>query len=243
MLLEVIIRKSFRRCLVFLRRLMLVAGVLLAIMIALAFTDVPFWACYHLGTSGTSLNGKPDYIVVMGAGGMPGPEGLMRCYVAAEAAKTWPDAKVIVALPTLPEYFSDSHTHRMYREMVLRGVDSTRFLFEIDGTNTFSQASGIALLVGRPDTCRMLVITSPEHMYRAVKVFRKAGFAHAGGIPAFETGLDESLLLTQAERGGETISPDRLPGLRYNMWNYLKYEINFLREVVAIAWYWINGWI
>lgn len=243
MLLTVAIRRLLRQCLVCLRRLMLAAGIVFAVMIALAFTDIPFWACYHLGTSGTSLHGKPDYIVVMGAGGMPGPEGLMRCYVAAEAAKTWPDAKVIVALPTLPEYFNDSHTRRMYREMVLRGVDSTRFLFEIDGTNTHTQALGIARLIGRPDTCNMLIISSPEHMYRAVRVFRKAGFARAGGIPAFETGLDESLLLTQAEKEKEVVSPDRLPGLRYNLWNYLKYEIDFMREAVAIAWYRINGWI
>lgn len=225
------------------KRMLLITGVVAAVFVALAFTDLPYWGCYYLGTSQTELSSDPDYIVVMGAGGMPGPEGLMRCYVAADVAKAWPQARVIIAMPTLPGYFNDSHTHRMYREMVLRGVDSTRFLFEISGTNTRSQALGIATMVGGHDTCSVLIVTSPEHMYRAVKVFRKAGFAAAGGVPSFETGLDESLLLTDAERDGKSISPDRLPGLRYNLWNYLKYEIDFLREIIAIGWYWLNGWI
>lgn len=225
------------------RRVVIIAGVFFMILLVLAFTDWPFMACYRLGTAGTALEGNPDYIVVMGAGGMPGAEGLMRCYYASEAAAYWPDARIIIALPTLPEYFSESHTRRMYHEMVLRGVDSTRFLYEITGTNTRSQALAIAVMTGRPDTCRMLIVTSPEHMYRAVRVFRKAGFAAAGGVPSFGTDLEESLLLTDKEKSGEVLSPDRLPGLRYNLWNYLKYEINFIREVIAISWYWLNGWI
>lgn len=224
-------------------RVAVVAGIVFMILIGLAFTDWPFMACYRLGTAGTELNGAPDYIVVMGAGGMPGAEGLIRCYYAAEAAEAWPEARVIIALPTLPEYFDESHTRRMYNEMVLRGVDSTRFLFEITGTNTRSQALAIAAITGRPDTCRLLIVTSPEHMYRAVRVFRKAGFGAAGGVPSFGTNIDESLLLTRKEKSGEALSPDRMPGFRYNLWNYLKYEINFIREVIAISWYWLNGWI
>lgn len=240
---SVFIIRCARRLVLCIKKMLLITGVIATVLLALAFTDLPWWGCYYLGTSQTALHSDPDYIVVMGAGGMPGPEGLMRSYVASIAAREWPRARVIIALPTLPDYFNDSHTHRMYREMVLRGVDSTRFLFEISGTNTRSQALGIAKMVGRHDTCSVLVVTSPEHMYRAVKVFRKAGFAAAGGAPSFEAGLDEALLLTEAERDGQSVSPDRLPGLRYNLWNYLKYEIDFLRETVAIGWYWLNGWI
>ena len=232
-----------RRLMFWIKRMLLVAGAVALLLLALAFTDLPYWGCYYLGTSRTALNGDPDYIVVMGAGGMPGPEGLLRTYVASEAARHWPRARVVIALPTLPEYFTESHTHRMYREMVHRGVDSTRFLFEITGTNTRSQALGIARMIGEHDTCSVLIVTSPGHMYRAVGAFRKVGFAAAGGIPALEAGLDESLLLTDAEKESEILSPDRFPGLRYNLWNYLKYEIDFVREVIAIGWYWLHGWI
>lgn len=219
------------------------SGLLFLLAVGLALTDLPFWGCYHLAVTGTALEADPHYIVVMGAGGMPGPEGLMRCHTAARAAETYPCAKVVIAMPTLPQYFASSHTHSMYREMVLRGVDSTRFLFETTGTNTRDQALGVASLVKRPDTARVLIVSSPEHLYRAVRAFRKAGFAMAGGRPAFESGIDEDLLITEAEKKQGFLAPNRMPGLRYNLWNYMKLEIDFMREVVAIGWYKWKGWI
>ena len=58
----------------------------------------------------------------------------------------------------------------------------------------------------------------------------------------FEKAIDEELLVKKKK--GE-IKPSDLKGLglRYNMWNYLKYEITVLRELCAIAWYRIRGWI
>lgn len=220
-----------------------VAGIIFLTAIALAFTDLPFWGCYHLAVSGTALEGEPDYIVVLGAGGMPGAEGFMRCHTASLAAKAHPKAFVVIALPTLPQYFSNSHTYRMYREMVFRGVDSTRFLFEIAGTNTHEQALGVAQLSNRPDTCSVLIISSPEHLFRAVRTFRKAGFGKTGGRPAFESGIEANLLITESERQQGLVSPNRLPSLRYNLWNYLKLEIDFVRELAAIGWYKANGWM
>ena len=92
--------RFFKSVFRFLRGLIMVAGVVAVLMLVLSFTSLPFWAYYRLGTA-SPLKCTPDFIVVMGAGGMPGAEGLMRCYYAAEMANHYPEAKVIIALPTL----------------------------------------------------------------------------------------------------------------------------------------------
>ncbi|MCF8228470.1 MAG: YdcF family protein [Bacteroidales bacterium] len=226
-----------------LRYLVLTLGVAFLLMIILSFTEQPFWAYYWLGTHNSELEESPDYVVVMGAGGMPSPEGLMRCYYASKAAETFPESKIIIALPTLEEYFYVSHTYKMFKEIHKRGIDSTRFLFEIDGTNTRTQAVEIAEMIPSRDTAALMIITSPEHMYRSVLTFRKMGFKEVGGVPSFEDALDEELLFDKEERKKKIKSLDRNVSLRYNMWNYLKYEISIIRESIAIAYYWVRGWI
>ncbi|MCF8388398.1 MAG: hypothetical protein K9G47_10990, partial [Bacteroidales bacterium] len=89
----------------------------------------------------------------------------------------------------------------------------------------------------------LMIITSPEHMYRSVLTFRKMGFKEVGGVPSFEDALDEELLFDKEERKKKIKSLDRNVSLRYNMWNYLKYEISIIRESIAIAYYWVRGWI
>lgn len=238
---------SFRKTLRILRRTlkitMITMGIITTIMIILSFTDQPYWAYYWLGTHNSELQEEPEYIVVMGAGGMPSPQGLMRCYYAAGAAKLFPDTKLIIALPTLKEYFYVSHPYNMFIEISRRGIDSTRFIFEIKGTNTFEQAREIAGMIDRKDTTDLLIITSPDHMLRSVLTFKKFGFREVGGIPSFEDTMDEDLLLTEEERRQLIKSPDRNITLRYNMWNYLKYEISVIREMFALAYYKIRGWI
>lgn len=232
--------KLFYKCF---RNLLLWFGGLFLVLLLLSFTDVPFKAFFWLGTHQTKLKHTPDYIVVMGAGGMPGPEGLIRCYYAAQAAKQFPEAKIIIALPTLRKWLPQSHTMAMYREMVLRGVDSTRFLFEIKGTNTRQQATNCLSLCSNPTHASVLIVTSPEHMYRSVATFRKAGFGAVGGSSSFESGFDPDLLTTDDERKQLLLEPNRSIALRYNMWNYLKLEILVIREFSALGYYYINGWI
>lgn len=218
-------------------------GVIFFLMLLLSFTEQPFWAYYWLGTHNSELEENPDYIVVMGAGGMPSPEGLMRCYYTAKAAERFPDSKVIIALPTLEEYFYISHTYNMFKEIRDKGIDTTRFLFEINGTNTRTQALEIADMIPGKDTTSVLIITSPEHMLRSVLTFRKVGFQDVGGVPSFEDALDEELLFDAKERKKRLKSPDRNVTLRYNMWNYLKYEISVIREMFALSYYKLRGWI
>lgn len=217
-------------------------GAITLLMIILSFTSLPFWAWYRLGMAGDKAC-HPAYIVVMGAGGMPGPEGLMRCYYAALAAHKYAEAKVIVALPVDLRYFEDSHPWRMAQELMLRGVDSTRILYELRGINTRNQALNIKQMLDGDTLSCLMVITSPEHTYRSVAVFRKLGFQQVSSMASFSRELPAGHLLPDGKKSVLETTPDNWPLLRYDFWNYLKLEITVLREYIAIAWYWLKGWI
>lgn len=236
------ITPGFRKIFALLKGFSVGLGVVALVMLVLSFTSLPFWAWYRLGMAGNKTC-KPVYIVVMGAGGMPGPEGLMRCFYAATAARNYPEAKVIIALPVDPRYFEDSHPWRMARELMLRGVDSTRIMYELRGINTRSQALNIKEMLGSDTLSCLMVITSPEHTYRSVAVFRKLGFTQVTSMASFSSELPGSHLLPQGKESALETSPDNWPLFRYDFWNYLKLEITILREYFAIAWYWLKGWI
>jgi len=236
--LSVIVTK-IRRCI---WRLITFLGILALVMGILSFTSIPFWAWYHLGIAGNKAC-EPKYIVVMGAGGMPGPEGLMRCYYASIAAQRYPSARIIIALPVDPRYFQDSHPQRMARELIVRGIDSTRITYELRGINTRNQAENIKQMLGEDTLSCLLVITSPEHTFRSVATFRKLGFLHVASMASFSSELPATRLLPEGKSSALETTPDNWPLLRYDFWNYLKLEITVLREYIAIFWYWLRGWI
>ena len=92
----------------------------------------------------------------------------------------------------------------------------------------------------------VLLITSPEHMRRAVLCFRKAGFEKVNGLPAFENALEADLKFDDDKLGGNnTLIPDVGESIkaRYQLWNHLKYEILIAREIVALGYYRLRGWI
>ncbi|MBL7137962.1 MAG: YdcF family protein [Bacteroidales bacterium] len=213
-----------------------------------------------MGTSKAEISGTPDYIVVLGGSGIPSETGLMRTYYAALAAKNFPDARIIIALPgdttdTL------SSVNRMRAEMILRGVEPERILLEDSGTNTRAQAMLIRELISNyklqitnyelpssslvPRPSSLLLITSPEHLYRAVGTFRKAGFEQIDGLPAFESDIESDISFTARKLGGRRWVPDVGSNitLRYQFWTQLHYELLIIREWVAIAYYWLMGWI
>jgi uncharacterized SAM-binding protein YcdF (DUF218 family) len=206
-----------------------------------SFTDVPFYAYYWLGTYKTELPGKPDYIVVLGGVGMPSPEDLMRTYFAAQAAMETPDSRVVVSFPRDTSLHEVSPELLMADELMMRGVDSSRILFERKGYSTYTQALNVRKVIGslRPDTLVIRIVTSPEHMLRATSVFRKAGFGSVGGSPAFEKAIEEEKLIKGLHRKSEK----RFLNIRYNLWTYLKYEITVFREFCAIGYYKLKGWM
>jgi uncharacterized SAM-binding protein YcdF (DUF218 family) len=92
----------------------------------------------------------------------------------------------------------------------------------------------------------ILLITSPEHMRRTVLSFRKVGFEKVNALPAFENALEADLSFKDDDLGGNKKGvPDvgKSINMRYQLWNHLKYEILIFREIVALTYYWLRGWI
>ncbi len=208
-------------------------------MIVLAFTDVPYYAYHDLAVRKDTLTTPPDYIVIMGGDGMPSPYGLMRLYHGAEAAHEFPDAAVIVALPfNQEEEDSARQIHLAIRDLIQKGVDSARIKYEPWGYNTRTQAVQVGKMI--PHSSPILIISSPEHMYRALNSFRSVGFEKVGGRAGFEVPSDEKGLKTRKEDENENVQN---LNLRYNLWSYLQYEIIVAREYAAIAYYWWKDWI
>lgn len=227
------------------KKILIGMGIVLLISVLMSFTDYPFWAYYWLGTYNAELTVEPNTLVVMGGGGMPGSEGLMRCYYAADMGNYYPKADVIIAMPADTALDEDSPELLMAHELIIRGIDSTRISFENEGYNTHTQALNIRKMLSKqnPDSIAIRIVTSPDHMFRAVASFRKVGFKHVGGRPSFEEDLDEALLLRKNLSKKQRRAETRNLKFRYNMWNYMKYEITVLREWCAIAYYKLRGWI
>ena len=210
-------------------------------MLAFSFTPLPFWAYYYLGTNADSTEYRPDYIILLGSNGMPSPDGLMKCYYTARVCKEYPNAQLIIALPSDTTKQGSENLHLLLTELQSRGVDTVKLLFEKKGVNTFRQACLIEKML--PDTAKnssVMIITLPEHVRRATLTFKKAGFIHLHSLATFEKTIDEKLL--EHKFSEPKIEPANL-ALRYNFWNYLKLEITVLREYTALAYYKIRGWI
>ena len=227
-----------------LRILILFLGGVLLVMIILSFTSLPFWADYHLGVSSSTLNHKPEVIIIMGGSGMPSQNGLIRCYYGAQAAINFPDARIIIALPgdTLD---TESSVRLMGQELIIRGVDSTRIIYENEGTNTRWEALNVKQRFYPNTSPALLIITSPSHMFRSIKTFEKAGFNNVGGMASFGRANEEELHFINEDLGGNQQLPDmgKQINLRYKVWTRMHIQISVIREYLAISYYWLMGWI
>lgn len=241
-------------------------GVIFTLSVVLAFTSAPFWMWYGLSVSKAGVNRPPDYIVVLGGGGMPSESGLMRCWYAAKTANYFTRAKVIIALPG-DVNDSLSSIIGMKKEILIRGIESRRIILEDSGTNTRAQAlnilKGITNIEQRmsnnesnrhsifnPSILQsfspsVLIVTSPEHLRRAVLTFKKAGFQKVDGLPAFEEAIESDITFKGKRLGGRLWVPDigNSITLRYQFWTQLHYEELLLRELLALAYYKVKGWI
>ncbi|SHJ54876.1 Uncharacterized SAM-binding protein YcdF, DUF218 family [Tangfeifania diversioriginum] len=221
----------------------ILAGIFFLVCVALAFTSLPYWGIHWLGTSKSELAHPPETIILMGGGGMPSESNLMRSWYAGRAAESFPEANVLIVMPgELTD--SLSTPQKMKEELVLRGVNPKQIQFENEGTNTRSQALNCKkkLNINEP----VLLITSPEHARRSVLSFQKAGFEKINALPAFEDAAEADFSFSDDELGGnKTFVPDvgQSMSVRYQLWNHLKYEITFAREILALAYYKLRGWI
>jgi uncharacterized SAM-binding protein YcdF (DUF218 family) len=227
--------------------ILLSLGTIAAVMIILAFTSAPFWIWYGMGTKKAGIHRPPDCIVLMGGGGMPSESGLIRTWYAARVANYFTRSKVIIALPGDPSD-SLSSIRMMKNELILRGIQPERILLEDSGTNTRSQAQHIARILsesGPRQQISLLIVTSPEHLYRAVLTFEKAGFWKVDGVPAFEQAIESDITFNVKNLGGRKFIPDIGDNitLRYQFWTQLHYETLVIREWLALGYYRISGWI
>lgn len=235
-----------QRILKFFRSVLLTFGVLFLLLLALSFTTLPYWGFYWLGTSESKITEKPDYIILLGGGGMPSESSLMRVYFANRAAVESPKSKIVISIPGNPED-STSTARQVADELVSKGINRQRILYEQTGTNTRSQAIQLQYfnsenLIQKP----ILLVTSPEHARRAVLVFRKAGYTRVNALPAFENAIEANLFFDDDKLGGNKTLIPNIGGnteVRYQFWNHLKYEILIARELVALGYYKLKGWI
>ena len=226
-----------------LRIIFITSGIFFVICILLALTTLPFWGYYWLGNSKSGLKQEPATIILLGGGGMPSESNLIRCWYTEQAAKYFNDCNVMIVMPG---DISDSlSTPRLVKkELRLRGINQSRMMFESNGTNTRSQALNCKKILNPSDP--VLLVTSPEHMRRAILCFRKTGFNKVNALPAFENAIEADLKFNDDELGGnKTLIPDvgQSIQIRYQIWTHLKYEILIAREIMALTYYKMRGWI
>ncbi len=222
---------------------MALIGIFFTLCVVLALTSAPFWGYHWLGTSKAGLKQEPQTIILLGGGGMPSQSNLMRSWYVGQAAISFPNAKVIIAMPG-DVADSGSTPQKMKQELIIRGITPNAIAFENTGTNTRSQAINCTGMVKMQNP--ILLVTSPEHMRRAVLCFQKAGFEKVNAVPAFENAAEADFTFKDDELGGnKLLVPDvgQNMNMRYQLWNHLKYEILIVREMFALAYYQLRGWI
>ena len=220
-----------------LKTLLLVLGGIFLLLLILSLTSIPYYAYRSLSLYKQQITEEPDAIILMGGSGIPSPKDLIRLYYTTIAAKENPNAKIVIAMPF---HASESNEKRevIVQKIKLEGIDTNRIIWENQGFNTRSQVVEISNLI--PKSSRIMVVTTPDHMYRSIRCFEKVGFEKVASLPTFEFPPDENELLSKKDTD---ITEMQNLNLRYNMWSYLQYEIMVIREYTAITYYWLHGWI
>jgi len=207
----------------FIKISVLLAGIILIALMLSCFTTLPA-KCYKSLKKGPDESVKtPEYIVVLGGGGIPSESGLMRTYTAAKLKDTYADATFIVCLPTDgdPE---ESSTALMKKELVMRGVDASRVLMETKGRNTYEESREVFLMIGDKP---VMIVSSDYHIKRSVMSFRKAGFSEVRSHHTRDGHIDADM--------GKFIT------FRYKFWHNLNKWVWVFREYSAIAVYKVLG--
>ena len=199
------------------------------VFVVVGLVGIPRSVANWITMAGEPLEQDPITIVVLGGGGIPSESGLIRTYFGAEASHRYPEADVIVSLPTETDPDTSS-VGRMRDELVMRGVPANLVQMEYQALNTHQQSEAIRDMLGRDRLQEpVLIVTSPEHMRRSVLAFRRSGFVNVGGLPAVGAGADAYM--------GEGVL------CRYGFWSTLQTEIAFLRETIALLYYRARGWV
>jgi uncharacterized SAM-binding protein YcdF (DUF218 family) len=223
-----------------------VTGLLFISMLIFAFTTGPYYLYHWLGTSGSHYEFKPQNIIIMGGAGYPSESALMRSYYAAELAKANPKAMVFVTQPAADGIpIEETDAYGIKKDLIVRGVDSTKIILEYLGKNTREEALNVIKLEPKTVNQRCVIITSPDHMLRSILTFKKAGFKILGGEATFNASGPVQLEYKDNALGGNQIPLPQVGEsiqLRYQFWNHLRYQIICYRELIALGWYKLKGW-
>jgi uncharacterized SAM-binding protein YcdF (DUF218 family) len=205
------------------------AVAIVSLQLALVLWGFPQGFHAWITTQNEPLKGAPRYIVCLGGAGIPSESGLVRTYYAAEYGKGLTNATWIVSLPCDGEPETNS-VGRMRDELVMRGVPSSAIRMEHRGWNTHQQAMEIARMLG-PSALKepVLIVTSPYHCRRSLLCFRRAGFARSGCTPAEDVYAEAN--------------PGKATRVRYGFWSALDWQLRVERELFAMAFYKLRGWI
>jgi uncharacterized SAM-binding protein YcdF (DUF218 family) len=227
-------------------RLLLVGlGLGFIAVLILPLTPAP-WNWYgSLAQPGVNAEGEPAYIVMMGGGGIPSESGLTRSYKTAEAARAFPLARIVVAMPVEE---GETDAAGIVHELTMRGVDGARILRERRGRNTREQAIEVHRLVATADSLAgpiVGLVTSPEHMKRTWHSFRKAGFTRLIALPSWPEPITADLRYEEKELGaislGGAIGGNDM--IKYRYWDNLGLLVRCLREEAAFLYYRLMRWV
>lgn len=211
------------------RALMVLPALILGLILAMSIFGIPASIHRWFATADIRLAAPARTIVVLGGGGIPSETGLMRTYTAAALRTEHPAARYICALPADADPETSS-VGRMRDELVLRGVPREAVTLEYRARNTREQAAAVRALLGETALGDpLLLVTSPDHARRALLCFRRAGFAQVACAPAVATSAE-------ADMGPHVFA-------RYGFWNLLECQVHYARELTALAWYKLRGWI
>lgn len=126
-----------------------------------------------------------DYVIVLGAqvrGTVPSRALCRRLDRAAEYARENPDTVLILSGGMGPdEGISEAECMRRY--LTEQGIPEKRMLFEDKSTSTMENLAFSAEFLDR-QADRVGIITNNFHIYRAMMLAGRQGYAHVYGIPA-----------------------------------------------------------
>jgi uncharacterized SAM-binding protein YcdF (DUF218 family) len=234
-----------KRLLCWMTRLLALAGLVLATACGLALTGVP-WAWYErMALPEPGANAPPQVIVMLGGGGIPSETGLVRSWKTADAARLFPDALVLVAMP---DDGSETPEQGIEAELRMRGVAPERLRREARGRNTREQAVESMKLIRAefPGPVVIGLVTTPEHMTRVWRSFRKAGAEQLVGFPAWPEAIEVDMSYRASELGGASAIGNVVGGsdlIKYRFWDNVILLLRCARETAAIAYYRAMDWL
>ncbi|MDQ3100996.1 MAG: hypothetical protein M3R08_06390, partial [Bacteroidota bacterium] len=122
------LQKVARRSLMIVRYFIGTLGLVALIMIALAFTPIPFEAHHALASTDLICDQQNDLIVILGGSGMPSGPELLRLHYGAMQALSDQKATVVVIHPK-----DTAVMDAMVQELVLRGISPDRIQRVMEG--------------------------------------------------------------------------------------------------------------